>query len=169
MAALTVMTRYHTSWRWMLAAIPFVAACTSYTPPDTLPGMDRAAVIARMGPPDTELRLASGTRLEFPSGPYGKHTWFVYLDAAGRATRAEQVLTDRNFARVVPGMSQDDVRQLLGRPGETYSLARDRGVVWSYRYDNQICLWFQVEIAADKTVRSAGNGPLPECNPRMQD
>ena len=131
--------------------------------------MTREAVVTTMGKPDMERRTDRGSRLEFPRGPYGKETWFVYLDASGRATQTEQVLTEQNFQRVTVGMAQDDVRQLLGRPGETFTLARNRGVVWNYRYDNQVCLWFQIELSAEKLVRSAGNGPLPECNPRHDD
>ena len=85
------------------------------------------------------------------------------LDAAGRVVRSEQVLTERNFLQVNPGMPQDEVRYLLGRPGEVSVLGRSRGVVWSYRYENSSCLWFQVEIAQDRTVRSAGYGEPPEC------
>ena len=38
-----------------------------------------------------------------------------------------------------------------------------RGVVWSYRYENTLCNWFQVEISQQQQVRSAGNGLAPEC------
>ncbi len=103
-------------------------------------------------------------RLEFPTGPYGKQTWFVTLDAAGKVVQSEQVLTESNFHQINPGMAQQVVRNLLGRPGQTQSLARGRGVVWSYRYENPFCQWFQVEIGADKAVRSAGFGQPPECD-----
>ncbi|OIQ67545.1 DNA-binding transcriptional activator OsmE [mine drainage metagenome] len=93
----------------------------------------------------------------------GHHTWFVYLDATGHATRAEQVLTEPNFNQITPGMTQDEVRQRLGRPSQTQGLARSRGVVWSYRYENPFCQWFQVEIAQDQKVRSTGYGEPPEC------
>lgn len=153
----------------LLLAMGLLSACSSYAPPDALAGMTREAVVAHMGKPDTQRRMGTGTRLEFPTGPYGKQTWFVDFDAAGRASRAEQVLTEPNFQRVSVGMAQDDVRQLLGRPSEIYTLGRDRGVVWNYRYENYVCLWFQVELSGEKLVRSAGNGPLPECNPRHDD
>jgi outer membrane protein assembly factor BamE (lipoprotein component of BamABCDE complex) len=96
----------------------------------------------------------------------GHHTWFVDLDATGHATHAEQVLTEPNFTQIAPGMTQDEVRQRLGRPSETQGLGRSRGVVWSYRYENHFCQWFQVEIAQDQKVRSTGYGEPPECNRR---
>ncbi len=146
-----------------------LSACSSYAPPTPVAGLSRESIEARMGPSATVRQLASGSVLEFPSGPYGFHTWFVYLETGGRAVRAEQVLTEQNFLRVTPGMMQEEVRQLLGKPGETYALARARGVVWSYRYENQDCRWFQVELTQEKTVRSAGLGQLPECDPRRDD
>ncbi|MCY1560143.1 hypothetical protein D9M68_972480 [compost metagenome] len=94
------------------------------------------------------------------------HTWFVTLDAAGRVVRSEQVLTERHFLQINPGMSQDEVRYLLGRPGEVETLGRSRGEVWDYRYENTLCLWFQVEISKERTVRSAGYGEPPECRRR---
>lgn len=161
------MMRHRLSlWRWLLLCLPLLPACSGYAPPGTLAGMSREEVVARMGPPDLERRLDAGSRLEFPRGPYGKHTWFVYFDAADRAIRAEQVLTEQNFMRVKPGMAQDDVRQLLGRPSEVQGLGRARGVVWSYRYENGFCNWFQVELSLQQRVRSAGYGQPPECERR---
>ncbi len=153
-------------WSWLLLGL--LLSCSSYAPPDRLSGMSRDELIERMGPPEMERRLPAGSRLEFPRGPFGTQTWFVYFDAAGRATRAEQVLTEANFLRIEPDMLQDDVRQLLGRPSEVQQLGRARGVVWSYRYDNYRCEWFQIEISLQQRVRSAGYALTPECDIRDQ-
>lgn len=146
-----------------LLVLPMAVACSSYGPPETVEGMSRDALQARLGLPDTVRPTANGTRLEFPRGPYGKHTWFVDIDNTGRVSRVEQVLTELNFNQIIPNMSQDEVRQRLGRPGETQGLARDRGQIWSYRYENYACQWFQVELTPDQKVRSTGYGQPPEC------
>lgn len=150
------------AWAGLLVS-GLLGACAGLKTQPLPAGLDRAAVLQRMGAPHTERKLDSGTRLEYPGGPFGVETWFVYLDASGRVTRSEQVLTEANFAQVSPQMGQDAVLALLGRPGEVQILGRDRGVVWSYRYDNQKCQWFQAEISADQKVRSAGMGTPPEC------
>lgn len=147
-----------------LAAVAALSACSAYAPPHPVAGTTRDELVARMGPPETQRPVDGGTRLEFPRGPLGVHTWFVYLDASGRAIRSEQVLNEATFNRILPGMTQEQVRQILGRPGDVGRLARSRGHVWSYRYENNSCLWFQVELAADQTVRSAGFGEPPECS-----
>lgn len=146
--------------------VSLLAACSSYAPPDSLAGMSREDVVARMGPPAMERKLATGTCLEFPRGPRGTQTWFVYFDAAGRASRAEQVLTEQNFSRIAVGMAQGDVHLLLGQPSEVQALGRARGEVWSYRYDNYQCNWFQIELTQEQQVRSTGYGPPPECERR---
>jgi hypothetical protein len=150
----------------LLTAAAVLSACSGYAPPAQFTGATRDEVVARLGPPETQRQVDGGTRLEFPRGPYGRHTYFVYLDGAGRVTRSEQVLTEANFTQINPGMTQEQVRQRLGRPGEVRGLARSRGQVWSYRYENPFCQWFQVEIAEDQVVRSAGYGEPPECNKR---
>ena len=146
-----------------LLVLPLLQACSSYAPPNAVAGVSREALVAQMGAPNVERSMDGGSRLEFPRGPYGHHTWFVYLDPTGRATRAEQVLTEQNFSLVRAGMAQEEVRQLLGRPGEIQGLGRSRGEVWSYRYENFDCKWFQVELTLQQQVRSAGYGQPPEC------
>ncbi len=150
-------------WNWLLLCFPLLPACSGYAPRETLAGMSRDEVVARMGQPDMERRMDAGSRLEFPRGPFGKQTWFVYFDSAGRVGRIEQVLTAQNFNRIDVGMAQDDVRRLLGRPDEVRVLGRERGLVWSYRFENNSCIWFQVELSLQQQVRSAGYGQPPEC------
>jgi hypothetical protein len=140
-----------------------LTACSSYAPPMNLTGVTKDELVAKMGTPDMQRQTATGTRLEFPRGPLGHHTWFVYLDAAGHAIRSEQVLTESNFNQIAPGLSQGEVRERLGRPSDVQGLGRSRGVVWSYRYENSLCQWFQVEISQEQLVRSAGYGEPPEC------
>ena len=146
---------------WLLVLL--LAGCSSYAPPANLSSLSGDELIAQMGQPDRQRQMPTGTRLEFPRGPMGVHTWFVYLDASGRAIRSEQVLTEQNFNQISPGMAQDGVLQLLGRPGEVQGLGRSRGVVWSYRYENPFCQWFQVELSQEQQVRSTGYGQPPEC------
>ena len=153
-------------WSGLLMALALLPACSSYATPEMLIGLSRDQVVVRMGQPDMERQVDAGTRLEFPRGPYGKHTWFVYFDADSRATSAEQVLTEQNFMRINSGMTQEDGRQLLGRPSEVQMLGRQRGAVWSYRYESTFCQWFQVELSLQQQVRSAGYGEPPECKER---
>lgn len=152
---------------WSLAGVVvFLSACSGYAPPRDVAGATADELVARMGPPHTRRVVEGGTRLEFPRGPYGRHTWFVYLDPSGRATRYEQVLTEANFTQIHPGMTREEVLLRLGRPGEMEGLGRSRGTIWSYRFEGPFCRWFQIEMTLEQTVRSAGYGEPPECQRR---
>ena len=64
----------------------------------------------------------------------GKETYFVTIGADGRFRRIEQVLTEENFRKVQPGMTRDQVRQILGKPGEISRFKRQNEEVWGWRY-----------------------------------
>ena len=153
---------------WSLTSLSILTACSSYAPPANLTGVTTDQLVAQMGQPDMQRQIDGGTRLEFPRGPYGHHTWFVYLDATGHVIRSEQVLTEKNFIQISPNMDPDEVRFRLGRPSEVQELGRSRGVVWSYRYESPLCQWFQVEISKEQKVRSAGYGQPPECDAKRE-
>ena len=151
----------------LMSSLLVLTGCGSIAPSTQLMGVGKDQVVARMGQPDMQRPMDGGvTRLEYPTGPRGLHTWFVDLDAAGRVVRSEQVLTERNFNQILPDMDQAEVRRRLGRPNGTFTLGRSRGEVWNYRFEGPFCQWFQIEVSAEKKVRSAGYGQPPECERR---
>ena len=141
------------------AAALITAGCT--TAPAA--GQAREAVLAAWGQPTARYPVAAGgERLEYASGPFGRVTWMVDLDAAGRVAGSTQVLNEAHFADFqgrAPGMSRDQLLRELGTPGERKGAGLMGGELWSWRYPTNDCLWFQVTIdtAADK-VRAAGYG-----------
>jgi len=92
-------------------------------------------VRAQMGKPETERVFDDGSRrLEYPRGPQGLKTWMVDIGANGRLVAITQVLTAENFARVRVGMSQDEVRRLLGKPGQVAAYRLKQETVWSWKW-----------------------------------
>lgn len=75
-----------------------------------------------------------GRRLEYPRGPEGATTWMVTIGPDSTVRKIEQVLTAENFARVRPGMNQDSVRRLLGKPTKIEKFALKQEEVWGYRW-----------------------------------
>ena len=153
---------------WRVASglmVMVLAACAGYGPgADVQPGSTEAQVVQSMGQPTGRYALSSGTqRLEFARGPYGHHTWMIDFDAQGRVARVDQVLSPRHFALVLPGQSRDQVLQTIGRPGERMGMMRN-GQIWSWRYPNNDCLWWQVQLDAQGVVTAAGYAPEPRCN-----
>lgn len=119
-------------------------------------GESRDAVIVKMGQPERVQSVDGVDVLHFPRGPAGSHTYFVYIDGSDRVAKWEQVLTEERFSTIQPGMSSDQVIGILGITKITHGLARNRGYVWHYRYENTQCKSFVIEFTPEDTVRSAG-------------
>ena len=124
------------AWALLLAIAPLGAACDFIAQKDLTPGQSTEADVRRwMGQPEMIWEESDGSRtLEYPRGPMGKETYFVTIGADGRFRRIEQVLTEENFRKVQPGMTRDQVRQILGKPGEISRFKRQNEEVWGWRY-----------------------------------
>ncbi len=119
-----------------------------------------------MGKPPAVVKAPDGDTLwQFPTG---QQTWVVRFGPDQRVRSVEQVLTLQQFARIRPGMTREEVRLLLGPPGETTTFGRTNEEVWSFRYqasasDNRV---FNVNFDATRgTVRSTGDQPDLLLNP----
>ncbi len=149
-------------------ATALLAGCQTYGPSERFIGLSREQVIAQMGnpypaPPD----LSQAQRLDFPRGPFGKHTYSLQFDADGKVISYKQLLTEENFRQITPGMDVSEVIERIGISRDQFGLARNRGYVWNFRYITPLCQWFQIEFTAENKVRSTGYGMPPECRPRV--
>lgn len=127
-----------------------------------------AEVLQQWGPPTGRYTLPGGvTRLEYATGPYGRQTWMVDLDASGRVTERRQVLDEGYLQQVqgqLPGMTRRELLQTLGRPAQVRPGGWQGGQVWSWRHETRWCLWFQVSVGDDGIVRDGAFGPDPACD-----
>jgi outer membrane protein assembly factor BamE (lipoprotein component of BamABCDE complex) len=142
-----------------------VTGCAPLSP--SIPtGASKAEVEAVLGKP-VDVVNAPGDEVvwQYPRGPVGQTTYMVTFGPDGRAKGLAQALTWENLARIQPGMTRDEVRLVLGRPGETVTYRNLGEEVWSYRFQipvstNRI---FNVHFdAATGRVRSTSsqNDPL---------
>lgn len=141
-----------------------VAACAPLPPAS---GSDEAGVLRGWGTPTARYALPEGgTRLEYASGPYGRMTWMVDLDRSGRVQRTRQVLGEAEFAQVqaAQGMTRAELLRWLGTPGEHKAVGWMGGEVWSWRYQTNDCLWFQVTLDRTGAVTGSGYGIDPRCD-----
>ena len=147
----------------LAAAAWLLLACAAPVPAPQTP-VD--AVLKAWGRPTATYTLQpAGQRLEFASGPWGRTTWMIDLDAAGRVTQTRQVLDEAEFLRVQSQapLSQDALLRWIGTPGERRG-ARGGGQTWSWRYPTNDCLWFQVSIDAEGQARSGAFAIDPTCD-----
>jgi SmpA/OmlA family protein len=80
-------------------------------------------------------------------------TFMVTVGPDHAAREVRQVLSDDYVFRIHPGMSREEVRRLLGRPGETMSFERRDEEVWSWRYQDAAARYMILHVVFD---RSAG-------------
>ncbi|MEY3668802.1 MAG: hypothetical protein RL258_197 [Pseudomonadota bacterium] len=151
----------------VVLATATISACAglgyTYGPTDAWIGVTRSEVESRMGLASIQKPTSMGTRLTYARGPYGRHTYIIDFDAHDRLVQWQQVLTEQQFQKILPGMTAGAVEDLIGPSLEKTTLGRQRGEVWSYRFETPFCIWFQVEIDISGVVRSAGHGIPPEC------
>jgi hypothetical protein len=147
-----------------------LAGCAGLGASSLQPGLSEAEVLQRMGTPNARHSLvAGGTRLEFAQGPQGRVTWMVDLDASGRVQRWHQALEEPRlhaFQAIAPGLTVAELQRTLGRPAERRPAGLAGGQLWSYRFESNECLWFQVAVGDDQRVRDAGFGADPQCDDR---
>ena len=143
-----------------------LTSCSSYSPTSEMTGLPSDAVIQRMGAPTIRMSDDNGLRLFFARGPFGKHTYIIYFSSEDKLIRSEQVLTEPMFSLIKPGMTKLEVLNLIGPSKIIMGGGKRSWTVWSYRYENSLCRWFQVEFNSADLVKSAEYGRPPECNVR---
>src|SRR5712691_2451387 len=127
----------------LLSLSAWVAGCANFA---TLPaGTPSQQVQAKHGAPGTVWKNSDGSEVwEYPYGPLGRQTFMVTLGADRAVREVHQVLSDEYFAKVRAGMSRDEVRRLLGAPGQITVFDARGEEVWSWRYQEQHPMFFNV-------------------------
>lgn len=154
----------------LLLATTFGAvSCVVLSPPGGLPpGTSIEEARHSFGGPTGQYPLpGGGTRLEFAQGAFGKQTYMLDFDAAGRLVSKQQVLTPDVFATIKPGMTQVEVLSRIGRPAFVFPVGWQQLQVWNYRFGGLEgdCVLFQVSISNPTgTVSEAGQGYDPACD-----
>jgi len=124
-------------WISIFSALLLVA-CASYSGRGLKPGEDNMEnVLQLMGQPAKRWQNADGTiTLAYPRGPMGYHTYMVSIAKDGKLQQIENVLNEKYFARIQPGMTQDEVIDLLGPAYQSWTVYFERSneLVWEWRF-----------------------------------
>jgi hypothetical protein len=118
------------------AAALLLSACASYGGSSLRAGVSSESdVRGLMGAPATEFTAADGTKgLVYPRGPLGTETFIVRVGQDGRVQDVRQVLGDDTFYKIRPGLTEREILEMIGPPGETMHFARTNTTAWDYRY-----------------------------------
>ncbi|HTR05403.1 MAG TPA: hypothetical protein VMJ11_01800 [Paraburkholderia sp.] len=129
------------------------------------PGVSTLAQVReQMGNPETERVFDDGSRrLEYPRGPQGLKTWMIDIGPNGRLVAITQALTAENFAKIRIGMSEDEVRRLLGKPGQVAGYRLKKETVWSWKWlEGGVTLegYFNVHFGPDGRVTTTSRSDV---------
>ncbi|SFB68677.1 Beta-barrel assembly machine subunit BamE [Polaromonas sp. OV174] len=78
---------------------------------------------------------AAGARtLEYNRQPQGQVNYMITIGPDGKMSALRQVLNPQNFAKVLPGMSMEQVRKMLGKPMKITPYAQKQETHYDWRY-----------------------------------
>src|SRR5262245_54547176 len=119
--------------RALLLASAVLAGCASFE--SLSPGTPAKQVQERVGAPSDVWKSADGSEVwEYALGPMGTRTYMVSFGPDQAVRDVRQVLTEENISKIKPGMTRDEVRRIVGKPGlVNYAEARNEEV-WNWRY-----------------------------------
>ena len=87
------------------------------------------------GDPETIWPEANGARtLEYPRQPMGFSNYMITIGSDGVMTALRQVVTPHVFAQIQPGMTQEQVRRMLGKPAKRMSYVLKQETDWDWNY-----------------------------------
>ena len=95
-----------------------------------------ADVRERFGPPEAVWDGPEGAQIyEYNRQPEGDQNWQITIGPDGKMAALRQVLNERTFAQILPGMPMEDVRRMLGKPMKitTYALKQETHYDWRWR------------------------------------
>ena len=138
----------------ILAAV--LPACDAFNLPKLKPGQTTMAETREiMGPPTMEWQNTDGSATwEYPRTPNGIVNYMIDFGPDRILKTVRQVLTQENFARVSPGMDQDDIRRLLGKPAREVYFPLMKETVWDWKTksDSSYDEYFNVHFNPQGTV-----------------
>jgi SmpA / OmlA family len=121
-------------------AVLLLAGCDAKNISELEEGVSTEAdVRERFGAPEAVWDGEDGAQIyEYNRQPAGHVNYMITIGPDGRMAALRQVLTERNFARVLPGMAMEEVRRMLGKPMKitTYALKRETHYDWRYMDGN---------------------------------
>ena len=120
----------------VLAVLTLLAGCDEQRIRELEEGVSTEQdVRARFGEPEQVWQEADGSRtLEYNRQPAGRRNYMITIGTDGKMSALRQVLAPHHFAKVQPGMTQEQVRRLLGKPAKVtpYELKRESHADWRY-------------------------------------
>lgn len=131
------LTRHPARWALAFSAALLMTACDQQAIGELEEGVSTEEdVRERFGQPEAVWDGPDGAQVyEYNRQPAGYQNYQITIGPDGKMAALRQVLTERNFALILPGMPMEEVRKLLGKPMKitTYDLKKETHHDWRYR------------------------------------
>ena len=126
----------HVGLGTLLACLLALGACDPQAISELQPGQSTEAdVRSKFGEPEAVWEGEAGNRIfEYNRQPSGHTNYMITLAPDGRLVSVEQVLNERNFAKVTPGMPMEPIRRLLGKPAKITEYELKGEIHYDWRY-----------------------------------
>jgi len=118
--------------------------------------------------PQPGAAAAPGARtFEYNRQPQGQVNYMITIGADGKMSALRQVLTPRNFEKVLPGMRMEQVRKMLGKPMKVtpYALKQETHYDWRYLNPPGTSRIFTVVFDADLKVKATASADEESVSP----
>ena len=131
------LMRHPARWALAFSAALLMTACDQQAIGELEEGVSTEEdVRERFGQPEAVWDGPDGAQVyEYNRQPAGYQNYQITIGPDGKMAALRQVLTERNFALILPGMPMEEVRKLLGKPMKitTYDLKKETHHDWRYR------------------------------------
>ena len=125
-----------------------------------------ADVRAQFGEPERVWSEEDGSRtFEYNRQPAGAKNYMITIGTDGKMSALRQVLAPHVFAKIVPGIDENEVRRMLGKPAKmmTFKLKQETDWDWNYIDPPNREMQFTVTFGPDgRVLRTLSRERLPD-------
>ncbi|WP_027014744.1 outer membrane protein assembly factor BamE domain-containing protein [Comamonas composti] len=144
-----------------------VAACDQQKIKELEEGLSTEAdVRARFGEPERVWPEPDGSHtLEYNRQPAGARNYMITIGADGKMSALRQVLAPHNFEKIQPGMNEEQVRRMLGKPAKVMSYQLKQETDWDWNYVDPPTRNMEFTVTFDfsgRVLRTGSREKLPD-------
>ena len=119
-----------------LATLTLLAGCDEQRIKELEEGLSTEVDVRdRFGVPEYIWQEPDGSRtLEYNRQPAGERNYMITIGTDGKMSALRQVLTPQNFEKILPGMTQEQVRRMLGKPSKMVPYELKKEIEWDWNW-----------------------------------
>ena len=142
-----------------LAVVTMLVGCDDQRVKELEEGLSTEVdVRAKFGEPAYIWQESDGSRtFEYNRQPMGARNYMITIGTDGKMSALRQVLAPHNFEKIQPGMTQEQIRRMLGKPAKMvpYQLKQTEEWYWNWIDPPTRQMQLTVVFGPDRLVQSS--------------